>query len=516
MVRPVNNSKFNEADQSSYRMIFSSGLTGVGTASVAAGAEPIQCDATEVALIDEVTITARIKDAAANTTVTLQVNGRTAGRLGSTDTVAPHALPLHLPGHTDNVRNSQLYLKPRGNLVVRPSSTLWVQSNTAGVAHCHIKYRRKSVVAAIRDGDLTPNASMPLVASTNSLAPGGTGAGTAKALTCTGSVMVSGTATAVGTNVTLIDAARIEATGTWVGKKIRFTSGSNNGVVRKITAFDAGTDTITWSPAAIAATGIGDTYVIHDVDEGIEILGFYLTGHNYNAASDNLLLAFWDSNAGGSLTGGGKAVMIGYARGASPVYAPQILVNNTQGCIQGAMGSDIYIQATANLAGATPNADYVILYRKVRQQVVANTGGLTGQTPTSRRKWWVVTAADPTGAPLDPFFTAEVNNTGSIRILGHAGSGTFADNAADNVLGLVRGDLGGFLSECYVFNGDRSAGAATVSGSFARDNMVVPVPYTAFPGFFATEGAVDTVVTRFQLAWGTFDSKRGIDFGAIA
>jgi len=527
MIQTKNNSKFDEADEGTYSMIFSAGLTGVGTAAVAAGDEPIQCTANQVALIDEITITARIKDASANTTVTLHVNGQTADStllaagkklLGATATVAPHDLPFHFPGHTDNVRNQAIYLKPRGNMVVRPSSTLWVNCNTASVAHCHIKYRKKSLIAAIRDGDISPNATLPEVASTNSVATGGTAAATQKAIITAGTVMVSaGIADAGGSNTTMVDAARTEPTDNfWTGKKIKFTSGSNNGQIRKITNFVAATDTMTFSPAVTAATGAGDTYDILDVDEAIEILGFYCTGHNYNAASDNIRLGFWDDTTGGSFASGGASVMVSYARGVAAFWAPQVLVNNTQGCIQGALGSDLYIQATANMAGATPTADYVVMYRRVRTNVVANTSGTTQQTPTSRKKWWCSTAQDPTGQFFDNFFAAESTNTGSVRILGHAGSGTFADNAGDNYLGLARGDLGGVISELYAFNGDRSAGAATVSGSYARDNMVVPVPYPLIPSFYAAEAAADTIVTRFQLAWGTFSSKRGIDFGAIA
>jgi hypothetical protein len=72
----------------------------------------------------------------------------------------------------------------------------------------------------------------------------------------------AGIADAGGTTTTMVDAARTEADDFWNGKKIRFTSGANNGLVSDITDFVAATDTTTFSPAVPAAVGAGDTYDI--------------------------------------------------------------------------------------------------------------------------------------------------------------------------------------------------------------------------------------------------------------
>lgn len=64
---------------------------------------------------------------------------------------------------------------------------------------------------------------------------------------------VSGTADS-GSTTTMVDAARTEAdTDYWVGSLLVFTSGNIAGQARKITAFNAGTDTITFSPATTQA-----------------------------------------------------------------------------------------------------------------------------------------------------------------------------------------------------------------------------------------------------------------------
>lgn len=68
-------------------------------------------------------------------------------------------------------------------------------------------------------------------------------------------------ATSNGTTTTTVDTARTEADDTWNGNYIKFLSGANAGVHRKITDFDAATDTFT-HVAFTNATADGDKYVI--------------------------------------------------------------------------------------------------------------------------------------------------------------------------------------------------------------------------------------------------------------
>lgn len=78
--------------------------------------------------------------------------------------------------------------------------------------------------------------------------------------TAIGTGAIGGTADS-GTTTTTVDAERTEADDYWNNAYILFTSGSNNGLSRKITDFDAVTDTITHEafPNAVA---VGNTYLL--------------------------------------------------------------------------------------------------------------------------------------------------------------------------------------------------------------------------------------------------------------
>ena len=75
--------------------------------------------------------------------------------------------------------------------------------------------------------------------------------------------LVSGTSDS-GSTTTMVDAARTEAdTDYWKGAFILFTSGTISGQCRLITAFDAGTDTITFAPATTQAVGTQTYEILH-------------------------------------------------------------------------------------------------------------------------------------------------------------------------------------------------------------------------------------------------------------
>ena len=77
--------------------------------------------------------------------------------------------------------------------------------------------------------------------------------------------IVSGTADS-GTTTTMVDAARTEAdTDYWKDMAILFTSGTISGQARLITAFDAATDTITFSPAVTQAVGTNTYEILQNV-----------------------------------------------------------------------------------------------------------------------------------------------------------------------------------------------------------------------------------------------------------
>jgi len=118
----------------------------------------------------------------------------------------------------------------------------------------------------------------------------------------------AGVADAGGTTTTMVDAARTEATDVWTGRLIRFTSGTNKNLVRRITAFNPATDTMTWSPAVNAAVGAGDTYELWMETTNFNhlvVTGYSVSGNNANAAFTTWLLRHVDGNkevlVGGSM-----------------------------------------------------------------------------------------------------------------------------------------------------------------------------------------------------------------------
>lgn len=515
MVGMSGNSRFSEA-YLGYRRSIRSSVLGVGIAAVASPNEPIRVDATQVALIDEIVLTARTNDAATNITALIHINGRTIDVLGSPDTVAPHVMRFHFPGAANTIRSDRIHLHPMGKMVVRPSSTLWVQASASGQVHCQITYRIKNLTAALRDGDISPNGELPAVASINSVSAGGSVAATSKNI-------IPGVA----------------------GK-------------------------------------------------AIEILSLYHTGHNFNAAQDDNRLGFWNGTTG-TFAANGSMVMRAFAMGADPRWAPRILIDDTQGCIQGPVGEGVYIQASTNMASAGSTiADYNVVYRYVPAPIplvasgVADAGGSTttmvdaaliattiqmvgkairltsgtnlgqyriitafasvtgtvtwvlatpaavgaadtydiveindmatptgvvGQAPVSHRKFWYTTELDSTANPtvqmLAPASVTQHGFSTEMVLHGHAASGIFVDNALGSILGIGVGDfpaVAGWSEYTYGF-GDGNAG--TVSNSWARYGLNLANNVSTNPVFVGIEGAVNILTSRFQIAWGRFRHYTG-------
>lgn len=151
----------------------------------------------------------------------------------------------------------------------------------------------------------------------------------------------------------------------------------------------------------------------------IEVLGFYLTGHNYNSAADSLALGFWEGTGTFYTPAATKAatanmICVAQFRGASELFAPRIIVNDTKGCIQGPVGSSIYIQGSTNVAGSTPTADFVVMYRLVK--------------PATRRKYFTSTAtystSPVTSIVMTPSASLEIPTAGTITLTRHDGTVT--------------------------------------------------------------------------------------------
>lgn len=122
-----------------------------------------------------------------------------------------------------------------------------------------------------------------------------TNSGTLTLKTCpapTDTPLVSGgVADAGGSTTTMIDAARTEADDFWNDKQIRFTSGANSGLVRRITDFVASSDTMTFAPAVNAAVGAGDTYDI--IGEETIVNRLVMTGYSIAGTNTAGTVATW-------------------------------------------------------------------------------------------------------------------------------------------------------------------------------------------------------------------------------
>lgn len=385
----------------------------------------IICGAREVAIIDEICINATTNDAATNKTVTIKINGLT--------------FPIHFPGTANLLRNERIVWRPRG-LIVHPSQFFAASGSGAFQENMLVRFRKKSIVQAYADGDIPGGRRLPNVASTNSVAAGGTSAGTAKAIV----------------------------------------------------------------PAVAGHC--------------VEILGMVFTGHNYNAAADNIRLGFWDG-ATGNFGANGNTIIRAWRQNANVHYAKPLVINDTGGCIQGPSGSGVYIQATANLAGATPTGDWVIIYNYIpaNRLEVGSPTGAAGQT-TFGAKWWVNTEAAAAGIAgeqqLTRMFGAVSGTDLLVKIKGWVTSATVATTASTliNEIGLGLGTgtiaiaaaqtLGEMVS---MFASDDAAGSPTAVGYLlGQDETLITTSLRSIPAFAIAEFAAADFANRSQLAWGRF------------
>jgi hypothetical protein len=517
MVPGRNVSKWSETDVVHTNWAVSP-LAALGTGGAITDANAtIRCNGSQVALIDEIVMNCRTADAAAtNNTVFLRVNGRTNGVNEATSTATPVLLPFNFPSDVNLVRNETITLRPRGKLVIHPSSTFAMYASAVGIANAQVRYRLKNLSAAIRDGDISPNGTLPQCAA--------------------------------------ITGGLVDAT------------------------------------AKLMST-VGGTTLAATAGEAIEISAIYCTGHNYNAAADNLRIGFWD--AAGTFAANGKTIFRTHFRGANSRFASRLLIDNVDHCIQGPLGMGLYVQCTTQLAGTPPKADYVVIYRKVFTQGVSHPYGETTQTPgtlvaagiadaggdtthmvdsarieadnwwngkqirftsgansgqvrlitafaaasdtvtfspavtasvgaadtydildaPSRNKWWCCTETVGGGGVGDfqKFFApafATTAGTAIIKLKGHAISCNITENASDGILGLGLGNGTVTLSEVYVFNGGdpNSGGGNIMSSTVAHDTMNQTVQLASEPGFAAVHVGAG-ISTRVQLAWGTFGTS---------
>jgi len=80
----------------------------------------------------------------------------------------------------------------------------------------------------------------------------------------------------------------------------------------------------------------------------VEILGFAYTGHAYSATSNSARIGFWDGTTG-SFDANSNRFFKAFSMGANKDYAPDVLIGDTEGCIQGAESLGVYVDSTINL-----------------------------------------------------------------------------------------------------------------------------------------------------------------------
>lgn len=472
-------SKYRNRTHRTGEWLVVSGASGL-TTSYATG---ITCASHEVALIDKVTFVGLTNDAATNMTITLEVNGT--------------EIPFHFAGKADSRRSGKKTWKTNGNLVVHPSKTLRAKASANTASSIAIHYRKMTLVKAMEAG-LLSEGTLPKVASSETLTGSGLSAGTAKKIV-----------NAIFYNVAFDGGDSADFS---VGETLTFGGGGTarleeytiNGAIGTI-KFEmlsgnvpADDESITGGTSSATADVNGTPASENRI---IQILGFAWTGHNYNAAEDTSRLGFWDGS--GTFGSNGNRVFTVFAANADNRFAPEILIGDTQGCIQGTSGSSLYMDASTNLAGTTPTGNYCVIYRYIRQTDVHSTTGAVGAN-TGGKRFWIFTDADlgSAGQPVR-FFGTSMPST-NVRILGQAGSFTSVNevafaNTAMLTIGTTDSSL--TISETMVLQSDAAGTPAIASSSFYDQEFDVVVSTVVAPGFGGTN-ITASGVSRSHLVWG--------------
>jgi hypothetical protein len=260
--------------------------------------------------------------------------------------------------------------------------------------------------------------------------------------------IVSGTADS-GTTTTMVDAARTEAdTDYWKDMAILFTSGTISGQARLITAFNAATDTITFSPATTQAVGT-NTY---------EIIPNVAAAGAAAPSAEDVATAVWNRDATSNQTQGSFGQAIG-----DPV----------------ADTNTIYKAVVTDAAGATIGVDVVA--------VQADTDDIQAK---------IGTPSNLGGGATLAFNLSDIE--AQTDDIGVAGAGLTAIDLPDqtmNITGNITGNLSG------------SVGSVTAAVTVGTINAnVITASSIAVDAIGASELAADAVAEIRSVASGTADS----------
>lgn len=238
----------------------------------------------------------------------------------------------------------------------------------------------------------------------------------------------------------------------------------------------------------------------------VEVMGFAITGHNYNTALDSTLLTFWDGD--GTIGSDGSKLFRAYHRGVGGVYQSKVLIGNTKGCIQGPSGDGLYVTQTSNVADATnPKVAVNVIYRyRKTTECAINTGA---SLTSGSKKWWRYVESTTTGTTA---FGSGLTPCG-IRVRGQAISMTGADNFTGN--GKAQLLLGASTGWGQVFEVQGDGNGAAAGMSVGVDDEVLICGSAQDPRF----GIVNTasaITGLGHLVWGTMhaDIKNATSFAA--
>jgi len=288
-----------------------------------------------------------------NVTVTAEINGVEC--------------PIHFEAEPNAAHTEVVRLRPKGNLVLQPSQTIKFKTSSAGVGSTvAFTYRKYTLATAREQGLLGP--TMAAVASSR------------RKTMALGTTLTSVTATSV------VVSAAIPS---WVPQTGSIAVTRNSGAVSTITysGWTGSTFTITLTDfsgdnataanvvfAPVTVAGTTKQIVAAIAGFRIQVLGYYVSGHNYVAADDYLSLGFWEGTGtffNGVATKAATAhlVTVAHMHGHHGRLAPRIRVDNTDGCVEGPTGYGLYVRASTNVAGYASNADVFVMYRYVKTDV---------------------------------------------------------------------------------------------------------------------------------------------------
>lgn len=285
-------------------------------------------------------------------------------------------LPFHLTSTPNAAHVNRLELNPGGNLVLRPGQTLSAKTFDTGQGLTIAIYYRKYPLAKARElGLVSP--TMANVASTSIYAMT---LGTTLNAAGQTAIVVSGSIPdwmpATGTvRITKDSGAQADIAYTsWTGST--FTIGATD--FSGANAATAGVAVV----GPIVAGGTGWPIIPALAGHRIQILGFYTTGHFYDADAGSLALGFWNGSGTFYTPPATKAATawmfcVAHGQGLRSAHHPRIIINNTDGCIEGPVGYAVYAESTSATSDVmTSLVDAVVMYRYVKVDYTNQTSSL--------------------------------------------------------------------------------------------------------------------------------------------